>query len=564
MQNLKQFFSVRMISFFVAMIAASIVGYMVLADGVFYNGANGSVSVTNKSVVINDANGDKMSVAVDISFAASGTNSKFTLPAGTSDTSIDVGIYNYDVNKVWINQSFSVPLASEQISLKLAQNIDKKDYYRTYPNANASGNLVKVLIYGGVSKKLYYESDAFKLFDYKQPFTIESASPMVINAGDKFIIQGSGFMLENIKGVYMGELGLSYSILSENQIEAQVPSTIIGTGKYVVHIISKDELFDVYLPSELSIVKMSITSVAPLSPLKDTNITIKGIGFVASKIKAVYIGSIMVPYTWVSPTEISMIIPKDFINGAYNITIEDTELTKYTSPNKITIANMNITSIDPVELIKNAKGDAYFYINGAGFFKDNVSKVYVGTTEMNLELVNDTKIKVFVPAEFVANTYEIEILTNENLRIFASEYLVVKDAIVADESKKSNSTGSTSFNKFVSKSYKGIVPKCNITGSLNESGDDFAEPCGFTALIELINNVINFLLVWFATPLAAVILAYAGFTYLTSGGSAEKATKAKHMLTSMIMGYVIALAAWLIIKTILSAVGFEGAFNLLG
>lgn len=84
-----------------------------------------------------------------------------------------------------------------------------------------------------------------------------------------------------------------------------------------------------------------------------------------------------------------------------------------------------------------------------------------------------------------------------------------------------------------------------------------AEPCNFNYLMKLINNVIDFLLFTIAAPLVALILCYVGFIMLTSGGSSEKVTKAKHIMKNVVFGYIIALAAWLIIKTILSAVGFN-------
>ncbi len=78
--------------------------------------------------------------------------------------------------------------------------------------------------------------------------------------------------------------------------------------------------------------------------------------------------------------------------------------------------------------------------------------------------------------------------------------------------------------------------------------------------MELINNVIKFLLFTIATPLAALIFVYAGFMLLTSGGSSEKMTTAKKILTNLIIGYVIALAAWLVINTILTSefLGYKG------
>jgi hypothetical protein len=116
----------------------------------------------------------------------------------------------------------------------------------------------------------------------------------------------------------------------------------------------------------------------------------------------------------------------------------------------------------------------------------------------------------------------------------------------------------------------GIVPNCGtFTPVLDKdqqpvkdgSGNtkmEIVNKCDFEDLMQLINNVIEFLLFIVATPLVAIILCYAGFIMLTSGGSSEKVTKAKHIIKSVVFGYIIALAAWLIINTILSTLGFTG------
>ena len=114
----------------------------------------------------------------------------------------------------------------------------------------------------------------------------------------------------------------------------------------------------------------------------------------------------------------------------------------------------------------------------------------------------------------------------------------------------STSTTTTTTDSLVDASSKGggLVPDCP------------AEGCGFDHLMKLINNVIKFLLFTIATPLAALIFVYAGFMLLTSGGSSEKMTTAKKILTNLIIGYVIALAAWLVINTILTSefLGYKG------
>lgn len=108
----------------------------------------------------------------------------------------------------------------------------------------------------------------------------------------------------------------------------------------------------------------------------------------------------------------------------------------------------------------------------------------------------------------------------------------------------------------------GIVPDCGkvvtLTDSQGHSTSNIPKPCDFNYAIELINNVINFLLIDLASPLAAIALCYAGGLLLFSGGSSEKLTKAKAIIKNVVIGYVVALAAWLIVKTIFVTLGFKG------
>jgi len=76
----------------------------------------------------------------------------------------------------------------------------------------------------------------------------------------------------------------------------------------------------------------------------------------------------------------------------------------------------------------------------------------------------------------------------------------------------------------------------------------------------LINNVIHFVLFYMAVPIAAIMFFYAGFMMVTSAGSSESKTKAKNIFSSAVYGLVIVAAAWLIVRTILSILGYEGAW----
>src|ERR1035437_2989624 len=106
----------------------------------------------------------------------------------------------------------------------------------------------------------------------------------------------------------------------------------------------------------------------------------------------------------------------------------------------------------------------------------------------------------------------------------------------------------------------GLVP-CNNSPVMNSDGTVAtpAIPCDFNALMALINTIVKFILFDMAIPIAAIMFAYAGFLMVTAGGEAAGArTKAKSIFTNAIFGLILAVAAWLIVNTILSILGYTG------
>lgn len=105
-----------------------------------------------------------------------------------------------------------------------------------------------------------------------------------------------------------------------------------------------------------------------------------------------------------------------------------------------------------------------------------------------------------------------------------------------------------------------IVPSCN-TGPIDANTGQYVTPCNFTYFMTLINNVIKFLLFTIATPLIALIVMYTGYLYLTAGGDTGKTEKVRHILFNAVIGYVVALAAWLIVRTILSSLNVDSGIE---
>ena len=65
----------------------------------------------------------------------------------------------------------------------------------------------------------------------------------------------------------------------------------------------------------------------------------------------------------------------------------------------------------------------------------------------------------------------------------------------------------------------------------------------------IVANILN-IIIGLAGVVLLLMLIGGGFGYITSGGDKEKAAKAKNTLTYAILGLVVILGAWLIIRLI--------------
>ncbi len=109
---------------------------------------------------------------------------------------------------------------------------------------------------------------------------------------------------------------------------------------------------------------------------------------------------------------------------------------------------------------------------------------------------------------------------------------------------------------------KEIVPCGNTTRTEIDSSTgvicnvDVCTPCH---LVQLGQNIINFL-VFAAIVVFVFLLVNAGFLLVTSGSNSGQVSRAKNMVKSGVIGFIIMLAAWLLIDTIMKAV-YNGTFG---
>lgn len=90
----------------------------------------------------------------------------------------------------------------------------------------------------------------------------------------------------------------------------------------------------------------------------------------------------------------------------------------------------------------------------------------------------------------------------------------------------------------------GIVPTTSICG---EPGD----PLQGKDLIHLINHIIEYA-VYLTIFVATIMFAYAGFLYVTAAARTENHQKARSVFSSVLIGFVIVISAWLIVDIILT------------
>jgi hypothetical protein len=79
--------------------------------------------------------------------------------------------------------------------------------------------------------------------------------------------------------------------------------------------------------------------------------------------------------------------------------------------------------------------------------------------------------------------------------------------------------------------------------------------CSFPDIIKLFNNILTFLITTVFLPLFVLVFMYAGYTYLTAQGNPSKIANVKKLLINVIIGLVIVLTAWLLVRVFFQTIG---------
>lgn len=75
------------------------------------------------------------------------------------------------------------------------------------------------------------------------------------------------------------------------------------------------------------------------------------------------------------------------------------------------------------------------------------------------------------------------------------------------------------------------------------------DPCEFSDVILLVNNVISFI-INLSITVASGMFIWAGILYATAGPDTGKTTRAKGIFKAVVIGFLVMFSAWLIVYTI--------------
>lgn len=325
-----------------------------------------------------------------------------------------------------------------------------------------------------------------------------------------------------------------------------------------------------------------IISFSPTEGSAGDLITIKGENF--DGLKSVFFGSTEVPVEnthIISPKEITVKVPTGSVVGKITVKTEkhgdavSAESFKFTAPAFSTSDIVTITAIDitptSVTLVSSGKltEDSYnFEIFDAGVYNDTSIplKEWHALRSVQVAVSDMMAAQGYIEATFSGLDSNKEYIGILDFRMgpqydFAPIVKFTTPKVGTVATSATQTTPSSSVAAVTSTDDgKGIVPKCNV-GPINMDTGQYETPCNFKYFMDLINAIIKFLLFTIATPLVALIIMYTGYLYLSAGGSASQTEKAKHIFLNVIVGYVIALGAWLIINAILSALNVDTSIN---
>lgn len=105
-----------------------------------------------------------------------------------------------------------------------------------------------------------------------------------------------------------------------------------------------------------------------------------------------------------------------------------------------------------------------------------------------------------------------------------------------------------------------LIP-CGTSLTVVNGVTEITNPCTVCHFFSLIQNIYNFIIFVFVPPLAILMVAIAGFYWLTSGANQGNWNKGTSMLKTVVIGLAMIYAAWLIVAFGLNLIASSVAKN---
>ena len=108
-----------------------------------------------------------------------------------------------------------------------------------------------------------------------------------------------------------------------------------------------------------------------------------------------------------------------------------------------------------------------------------------------------------------------------------------------------------------------VLAQATGAGGLVPCGGTNEDLCDMDDVLTIVGNFINFVLLFIAMPLAACVLMYAGFLMMTAAGNMSKIEEAKKIFKYVLIGLIVAFAAWLMVEALMKGLSVKDEFWLL-
>ncbi len=112
----------------------------------------------------------------------------------------------------------------------------------------------------------------------------------------------------------------------------------------------------------------------------------------------------------------------------------------------------------------------------------------------------------------------------------------------------------------VASAQAGLIPCGTETITTGAHAGEVSNPCKWSDFFTLVTNVTNYLII-LGAAVSALAFGWAGILMMTAGGEMGKIEQAKSIFVKVLIGFILMLAAWLIVHPIDAGFIASGYFD---